>query len=350
MTGRTLHFAVPGDPDTLTGGYIFDARVADALTHAGHDVRRLRLPDGFPDPDPDAMAAALAQLAAVPAGDVLVVDGLAFGALDPAGVARISAPIIALVHHPLALETGITPARAQHLAAFESANLARAARVIVPSPHIGAVLVRDYGVPTAAVTVASPGVDRPSGPCTPEMPPLILSVGSLSPRKGHDTLLRALALIDDLDWQATIVGGAQDAAAGADLADLCDALRLAGRVRFAGSLPEAALAARYRAASVFALATHYEGYGMVFAEALAHGLPIVSCAVGAVPGTVPAAAGVLVAPGDPGAFAAALRRMLTDARWRNACAAAARDHARTLPSWEDTAAVFARVMAEMQNA
>jgi len=87
------------------------------------------------------------RLAAVAPGSVLVVDGLAYGALDPSDVARIAAPIVALVHHPLALETGLGPDAAAGLRRSEIANLALARSVIVTSQHTAAVLVQDYGVP-----------------------------------------------------------------------------------------------------------------------------------------------------------------------------------------------------------
>lgn len=337
-------FAVPGDPATRTGGYIYDARVLAALRAAGRDVAPMRLPDGFPDPAPAAMEAALAQLGTIGPDTPTVIDGLAFGALDPDGVAALRAPLVALVHHPLALETGLEPAQAARLARIEAANLARAAHVIVPSPHTADVLARDYGVPRRRLTVAQPGIDRPLGAPRPAHPPLILSVGLLARRKGHDVLLDALARLGDLDWLAVIAGRAHDGVTGDALQAQAGRLGLQRRVRFAGEVAPDALAALFARASVFALATRYEGYGMVFAEALAHGLPVVSCNAGAVPGTVPRDAGTLVPPDDPAAFAGALRAVLGEPARRAAMAAAAARHGAALPTWGDTAALFARVL------
>jgi glycosyltransferase involved in cell wall biosynthesis len=341
---RKSAMALPGSIDARTGGTIYDARVLGALRSAGRDVALLELPGGFPFPDAAQMDAALAQLAALPPDRPVIVDGLAFGALDPAGVARIAAPVVALVHHPLALETGMPPDRAAHLARTETANLARAAHVMVPSPHTGMVLQRDFGVPADRLTVARPGIDRTATPPRPVEPPLILSVGILAPRKGHDVLLRALATIADRDWQAVIVGRDHDGRTGGDLAALATQLGLSARVRFAGELPQPALDDLYAEASVFALATRYEGYGMVFAEALVRGLPVVSCRTGAVPDTVPDGAGVLVPVDDAPAFAAALARVLDDPAHRAALADAAARHGGGLPDWADTAALFGAVL------
>ncbi|MGS4947103.1 glycosyltransferase family 4 protein [Meridianimarinicoccus sp. RP-17] len=341
---RKAALALPGSIDARTGGTIYDARVLDSLRVAGRDMALLELPGGFPFPDSAAMETALAQLAALPADRPVIVDGLAFGALDPAGIDRIAAPIVALVHHPLALETGMPPQQAAHLARTEAANLARAAHVLVPSPHTAAVLQRDYGVAADRLTVARPGIDRSGTTPRPVSPPLILSVGLLAPRKGHDVLLRALAAIADRDWQAVIVGRDHDGRTAGELAGLARDLGLADRVRFAGELSQGALDALYAAASVFALATRYEGYGMVFAEALVRGLPVVSCRTGAVPDTVPKGAGVLVAVDDVPAFAAALARLLDDPAHRAALADAAARYGVTLPDWADTAARFGAVL------
>ena len=79
--------AVPGDPDTPTGGYGYDRRVAAGLRAAGWHVDWLRLPDGFPSPDARALGDAYAALAARPDGVPLLVDGLALGAMPEVGAA-----------------------------------------------------------------------------------------------------------------------------------------------------------------------------------------------------------------------------------------------------------------------
>ncbi|MGY9056908.1 MAG: glycosyltransferase family 4 protein, partial [Alphaproteobacteria bacterium] len=186
------------------------------------------------------------------------------------------------------------------------------------------------------ITVALPGTDRPTAPRQPQSPPRITAVGSLTARKGHDVLLAALAQLQDLDWTAQIVGGPHDPDVAQALHAQCLALGLSARVTFVGEVDEAGLHAAYANTSIFALATRYEGYGMVFAEAIAHGLPIVTCLTGAVPDTVPADAGLLVAPDDPTAFADALRLLLTEPGIAKSLADAATRAAERLPTWQDT--------------
>lgn len=345
MTAAT--FAIPGDIDTVTGGYRYEKRLLSGLRDLGHDVTHLVLPDSFPDPGPGDMAQSVAALCAVPPSHPLILDGLVFGSIDPAGLAQVRAPVVAMIHHPLALESGLTAARRRHLHDTERANLALAAHVLVPSPHTARTLITDYGVDPARITIALPGTDRPTQAASPVQPPLILSVGLHHPRKGHPVLLRALAGIADLEWQAQIVGRVHDAAAYAAHQQLCADLGLTARVAVRGQVVEAALDALYADATIFALASEYEGYGMVFAEALVRGLPIVACRAGAIPDTVPADAGTLVPVGDVAAFSAALRQMLCDPARRMRQAAAARRHGAALPVWADTARIAGKVLGRV---
>ncbi len=344
---RPAVFAIPGDIETRTGGYIYERQLLLALRRGGRAVAHLALPGSYPAPTPADLAATAEALAAIPPDTPVLLDGFLSGATDPAALARMRAPFVPVTHHPLALETGLDPARAAYLHRVEAANLGRAAHVVVPSPHTAAVLSQSYGVAPGRVTVAPPGVERPARPVRAARgtgPLRLLAVGQLVPRKGHDVLLRALARLRGRDWTAVIVGGAPDAGCAADLLSLRDGLGLAGRVRFAGEVSAEALARHFAEADVFALATRYEGYGMVFAEALLHGLPIVTCAGGAVPDTVPEGTGLLVPPDDVPAYAEALGRVLADAGLRTALTDAAKAAGARLPTWDDTAAIVDAVL------
>ncbi len=341
---RAAAFAIPGDLDQKTGGYIYEKSLLLALRAAGRRVRHVELPAGFPHPTEAEMAETLAVLSALPADEPLIMDGLVQASIDTAGLAALPMKVVAMTHHPVGLETGLAPDRAAELLRREAANLALAAHVVVPSPHTARILTRDFGVAAGRISIAPPGFARPTGGRAPVSPPLILSVGLLAARKGHDVLLRALGRLADLDWRAEIVGGTHDAAVAGDLRGLRGLLGLEDRVSFAGVLDEGALQARYRAATVFALATRYEGYGMVFSEALCHGLPIVATRAGAVPDTVPDSAGLLVPTDDAVALAAALRRVLTDADLRAALSVGGLAAAEGLPTWEDTARIMGGVL------
>lgn len=344
MTRRPVTLAIPGDIDTLTGGYIYEKRLLHGLRDIGHDVRHLRLGGSYPDPTSRDMTEAIDALCAVGPDRVLLLDGFVSGATETAGLARVQAPMVAIVHHPLAMENGLSDRRRAHLFRTEYDNLALVDHVLVPSPYTASLLTADYDIAPDKITVARPGPTAVVGIGDPAHPPLILSVGILHPRKGHDVLLRALAQITDLDWQSVIVGSRLDPAHVTDLVALRRDLGLGARVRLAGTISQTRLNALFREASVFALATRFEGYGIVFDEALAAGLPIVTCRTGAVPDTVPDAAGLLVPPDDPAAFAAALRSLLSDTRRRAALAASARRAGMALPGLSETSRIASTVL------
>jgi glycosyltransferase involved in cell wall biosynthesis len=349
MAVRRAALAVPGDLDTLTGGYLYDRRLLVGLRNLGREVMHIELPETFPDPSPADRAVAAARIAAVAPDCPLVIDGLAFGAMAREDLCAVQAPIVALVHHPLAEERGLDAAQRSRLYRSERDNLALAAHVVVTSGHTLELLTERYGVAAERVTIARPGIDGAGSRDLParsptEGPPLILSVGILVPRKGHDTLLQALARIADRPWRAVIVGAPRDTRFSRQLEDLVDDLDLASRVHLAGRVPEGELAGLWRQASVFALATRYEGHGIVFDEAMRHGLPIVTCAAGAVPDTVAPGAGLLTASDDPGAFAAALASVLDDADTRTSLARASAAAGAALPGWDSTARCVARVL------
>ena len=343
-------FAIPGDINTRTGGYIYERRMLESLNALGMPTRHVELMTSWPDPTSQAARDLVEQLAALPPGIPLILDGLVFGAMDTDVLAGLNRPVIAMLHHPLGLEAGLPPARAAELLAREAANLRHAAHVVVPSPHTRDILVQDFGVARADISIALPGFDRPAMRSVPKArPPLILSVGIICERKGHDVLLDALAQVAHLDWQAAIVGMVHDTEVQDRLLHQRARLGLEGRVRFTGVIPADELDQLYHDASLFALATRYEGYGMVLSEAQLYGLPILSCAVGAVPQTVPPGSGILVPPDDATAFAKALEQLLQDDRLRHDYAAKSTALGAELPQWQDTARVMQAALQRVQS-
>jgi len=95
------------------------------------------------------------------------------------------------------------------------------------------------------------------------------------------------------------------------------------------------------------LPSFHEGYGMAFAEALAHGLPIIATRAGAIPETVPESAGILVAPGDAAGLASALAQILDDRPLRARLTQGAVAAGAKLPSWDQAVAHWARAIERL---
>lgn len=340
---------VPGRLDTPTGGYGYDRRIVSGLTALGWNVRVEELDDSFPEPTSAARAQAAAAFERIADGTPVLVDGLAFGVLaEEAAPHAGRLPLVALVHHPLARETGIDAGRADRLRISERRALSLAEAVVVTSRATGALLP-DYGVDARRVCVIEPGTDAAplaQGSGGPEVH--LLCVATLIPRKGHAVLLRALARLTaagTTGWRLTCVGSlARDEWTAARLHAQADEDGLTTRVTFAGEMETTALAAYYAAADVFVLPTFFEGYGMAVAEALARGLPVIATDTGGIGDLVGNDAGVLVPAGDVGALSAALERVISDADARNQLAAGARQARERLPTWEDAAASMANVL------
>jgi glycosyltransferase involved in cell wall biosynthesis len=345
-TRPIVHFAIPGELATPTGGYGYARRLIAGLPDVGWTVEVVGLPGGFPDPSEQALAASRAILDRIPDDAVVLVDGLAFGAMpDLAHALARRLRLVALVHHPLADETGLDEGARGLFERSEAAALGTARAVICTSHTTARRLIEGFGVAPSRLRVAPPGTDRRARARGSGEIPTILCVGSLIERKGHDVLIRALHLVAGLPWTARFVGAEdRDSGWAASLRGLVRGLGLADRIVFAGAIADPRI--EFVQADIFALASRYEGYGMVFAEALAHGLPIVGCRAGAVPEVVPEEAGMLVPPDDPEALAAALSLLLTDRDLRRSKADAAWQAGQTLPDWRETARLVAESLAE----
>lgn len=317
--------------ETVTGASFYHRRILASWRQMGGTTEVVAL-------DRQASPSLADQLE----GSAIIVEGAAFelaANVIPALQARGAA---ALIHHPTALESGTSEARRAALKSLETTLLPGFRRVIAASTPIADRLVAEFGVIRDRVRVVVPGTDRaprraidgtrPDGsPCE------LLSLGTLTYRKGHDVLLRALATLFDLDWHLTLAGEPRDADYAASLISLIGKCGIQDRVTLQGALEGEPLEAAWHRAEIFALATRFEGYGMAIAEALARGLPVAITAGGAADALVPAAAGVVAPVDDVSQLGKALRRLVFSPELRATMAEAAWRQGQTLPGWADQA-------------
>lgn len=323
-----IAFALPGRADMGGGGLAYAEAMAVALRATGHAVQVME--------DDDAAWAP---------GAVPVIDGLLLPHLLPRLDALAEAGAVALIHHALA-RAGRNAGQKAAVADTLRLMLPRLRRVVATSRPVAERLMQEFGLD--AVDVVEPGAhDLPRnaagyGTCR------ILSVGVLTPRKGHDVLLRALARLGDLDWTLTVAGAAgRDPDHAARLAALIPELGLTGRVRLVTDADGAALDALWQEAHLFALASRWEGYPAGVAEALRRGIPVV-VTEGDKPGGVstlmPAGAGAVCALEDGPTLSKCLRRMVFDTGLRAEMAEGAWRAGQGLPGWPAQAALLEQAL------
>jgi glycosyltransferase involved in cell wall biosynthesis len=334
-------FVIPGDLASPTGGYAYDRQVMALLPRHGFAIRHLALPGSFPHPTADDLKTTADALVGIPSTSTILFDGLAFSAI-PADVLRaIKAPIIAIIHHPLSFEPGLNEQQRQYLHTSEKTALAFAKAVIVSSPTTKAVLSMEFGYPAERIVIAEPGTVRSQRSNGSVNVPSILSVGAVTPRKGYGVLIEALSRIAHLGWTATIAGTTErDPETANFLTSAVSAYRLSDRVTFTGEIEDTCLNALYEHADLFVSSSLYEGYGMVLAEAMAHGLAIVSTTGGAAAETIPDGAAIKVPPNDAEVLALAIARMLEDTTVRKGFADAAWQAGQNLPTWDQTTSII----------
>jgi glycosyltransferase involved in cell wall biosynthesis len=330
-------FVVPGRLDQLTGGYLYDRSIVEELRVRGRPVAVIELEASDP----------AREFAELVVGTTVVIDGLALPSL--AGVIAAEARrlrLIALIHGPVAAEAGLAPSAAKQAAAVEAALLSQMRGVVCPSRNTAAA-VADYGIAADRIAVVPPGTAKPDPPVPPRrrLVRALLCVANLLRRKGHGVLIEALAEIGDLEWVLLSIGSVErDPATVREVRRMISSAGLDERITLAGEKPPEAVRDAYRAADVFVLPSFYEGYGMVYAEAMVHGLPIIATRAGAIPETVPPGAGLLVPPGDPVALAQALRRVLSDPAFAARLAAGSRAAGARLPDWRKAAEQWERAL------
>jgi glycosyltransferase involved in cell wall biosynthesis len=348
-----VHVVVPegiDDPARPSGGNAYDRRVCSGLAALGWTVHEHAVPGAWPRADAAGHAALARAVEQIPDGAVVLLDGLIASAAPEALVrqARRLRQVV-LVHMPLGhrppdREVGMVRAR-------ERAVLAAAAAVITTSAWTRRRLGELYALPADRMHVAEPGVDLADIAPGTAAGDALLCVAAVTPDKGHDVLVDALARASDLPWRCACVGSLdRDPAFAEGVLRRARDGGLGDRVRFPGPRTGPELDRAYAAADVLVLASHAETYGMVVAEALARGLPVIAAEVGGVTealghgddGTRP---GLLVAPGDPAALGAAVRAWLGDADLRGRLRRAARERRASQRRWPATASVLAGVLA-----
>jgi glycosyltransferase involved in cell wall biosynthesis len=336
-----------GDSSRKTGGYLYNRRVISGLRKRGFEIEEVVAGGASPEEQRTADPRFGSTFDPSKFG-AIVVDALARIVIAPHLNSWLaSRPVVALVHElPGVASGGYGSGTVARERDFEE-PLLRADRLVAVSEH-GRKVLLGRGVAPGRIHLVPPGFDGiPVGDGSQVArggPVRALCVAQWIERKGILTLVEAWMLRERKDAVLELIG---ETDADPDYALLVrDAIEAAprGSIVVSGCVDDASLGASYAAADLFVLPSRYEGYGIVYAEALAFGLPIIACDAGPVPELVGRQAAVLVRTDDKEALSAALDLLLGDSALRLRMSAAASRRASSLPRWEHTVAGFEQVL------
>ena len=248
-------------------------------------------------------------------------------------------PLAVLVHLPLGEE-------APDLDAGEGAVLRAAGAVLATSPWAARRLHERHGL--AGVVVAVPGVDPAPLATGTDGVHRLLCLGAVTPTKGQDLLVEALAALPQYPWTLDLVGPTRRAPAFvADLRASIARHGLGDRIRNRGPLSGVELDRTWDATDLLVAPSRVETYGMVVTEALARGIPVMASDAGGLPETLDGA-GILVSAEDVPALVAGLDRWFADEAHRNGRRISARSRHCTLSTWTQTSRRVQQVLADLR--
>jgi glycosyltransferase involved in cell wall biosynthesis len=350
---RAVHVVVPDgvdDPGRPSGGNTYDRQLCRGLDSLGWSVHEHAIRGRWPRADTASFAALAGVLKRIPDDALVLLDGLVASTASEVLVPQaMRLRMVVLVHMPLG--DGPPADGAVEVRRREHAVLASAAAIVTTSAWTRQRLLELYQLNPRRIHVAQPGVDAAELATGTAAGGALLCVAAVTFEKGHDVLLDALARTRDLPWHCVCVGSLERDPA------FVEAVRgrsldsgLGDRVEFAGVRNGADLDRSYATADLVVLASRAETYGMVVIEGLARGLPVIATDIGGVSealghGAAGIQPGLLVAPEEPAALAAALRDWLCDAELRGRLRQVARERRESLPRWPTAVSVVADALA-----
>jgi len=350
-----VHVVVPDgidDPERPSGGNAYDRQICRGLAATGWSVHERPVPGSWPRRDIAARDTLADVIARIPDGAVVLIDGLIASTVPEVLVPEATRlRLVVLVHLPVG--HGQMGDEVPDACTQERSVLSVARAVVTTSTWTRCWLLDRYSLRPTQVHVAEPGVDEADLAPGTAAGGELLCVAAVSPGKGHDVLLAALAMVRDLPWRCVCVGTlTRDPGFVDRLVRQAREGGIGHRVRFTGPRAGADLDAAYAAADALVLASRVETYGMVVTEALARGLPVIATTVGGLPGALGWGAdgsrpGLLVPPGDSDAFAEALRSWLRDTDLRQRLRHSAQERRAMLSGWSATSVRISRVLAEV---
>jgi glycosyltransferase involved in cell wall biosynthesis len=342
-----IGLVIYGTLDTLSGGYLYDRKLVEYLRAQGDAVEIVSLPwRDYARHLSDNTSRALERRLAETPVDVWLQDELNHPSLLRANrvmrLQGVHTPIVSIVHH-LRISEVHPPLSKLLYRSVECAYLETCEGFVFNSQAtrrtvealVGAAQPHVIAYPAGDHLALAPAAQRSSADSL-----RLLAVGNLMPRKGLHTTLDALARVSG-DWRLDVVGRADvEPAYAAQCRAQAQRLGLGERVRWLGRLADDALAQAYAASDVLVVPSQYEGFGIVYLEAMAAGLTVIASTAGAAGEIVTDGVDGYLVPGDDApALAVAISRLFDQARLAGFKRAARARYERH-PTWADSCAAI----------
>jgi glycosyltransferase involved in cell wall biosynthesis len=344
-----LGLVVYGSLETVSGGYLYDRKLVEHFESCGDEVEVISVPwRSYGRALLDNLSPALSEALSRASCQLLLQDELVHPSLYRLNHwlrRQVSYPLVAIVHHLRCCEA--RPAWQNFLyRQVEQQYLAAVDGFIFNSNTTRTEAERLVGVGRPAV-VAPPGGDRLPGEIFAQQitarafapgPFKIITVANLIPRKQVHTLITALARLPRNDWQLTIAGSlTMDSGYVQDIRRQIKQEGLSGRISLLGTVYDEELAVLFPQHHLLAVPSSYEGFGIVYLEAMHFGLPVIAGDAGGAREIVSHGGnGFLVAPGDTAALASYLQSLLENRDLLARMSLAALTHAASQPTWEES--------------
>ena len=341
-----VNFIIPGDSRQLTGGYIYNRKLIEGLSAAGNDVQIINPGNDFPFPGEQSRAKVSALFKSLPHGEAIIIDSLALGALNEFIPALKSKNrIIALMHLPLFMDPTYSEADRERFKISETQCLQQVDVVVTTSGHTKKILF-ELGIGEDKIHVITPGTEN--GPRIlqyPDLPEKLLCVSNYTVNKNQSLLIKALTGLVHLPWTLHCYGNRKmDKSYYAQLQLTVTNLGLKDRIVLHGPVDHENLQRIYHQFDLFVLPSQYETYGMVLAEALVHGLPVVAAHTGGIPQTIPKGTGMLFEPGNITSLRSILAKLFVDmVLYKNLCQKS-KESRNQFSTWADSLNKIIRIL------
>lgn len=350
------HFVIPGSLNQISGGYLYDKHIIDQLKASDHEIIIHEIEGSFPIVEDHTKRSLIKIVEKMPMNEIVIIDGLALIASE-----RILQEFhdrirfVGLIHHPLYMETGLSDKEREFLFDVESMLILRFKHLITTSEYTKNEL-RKLNVPDRLISVVRPGIiknrarllDKTKQEMRKTKIVKLLCVASFIPRKGYWELIEALSQSKSGNWELTCIGGTDwNKEYFVKIQMKIKNSGLSSKIAIVGEVAYQQLRNYYLAADIFVLPSYYEGYGMVFGEALNFGIPIISTTGGAIPSVVPPNAGILTEPGNINQLVTALSSLIDNPEQRKLLSRGALNEAKLLPTWKQSGAEFERILLRL---